>query len=382
MIKFLDIQKVTHSFQPELDAAINRVVSSGWYLHGKETEAFEDEFAQYICSHWHQHADSQPLVDSQPLHCVSVANGLDALYLVLSAMKTLDEKWSDGDEVIVPAFTFVATAEAVVRAGLRPVLVDVGEDALIDSRQLDAALSPRTRAIIPVHLYGQTAATKIIRQWADAHGVFVLEDAAQAHGAADVGLYGHAAAFSFYPGKNLGALGDGGALVTRDGTLAARARAIANYGAERKYYHEYEGCNSRLDELQAAVLRVKLRRLDADNFRRQDIACRYHEHLTNAAVSLLPCPPAASVWHIYPVFSDHRETFMRHLKAQGVESLIHYPLALHQQPCLKDCHRAATPLHLAATLAAREISLPISPIMTDEEVERVITAVQNLPTFL
>lgn len=374
MIKFLDIKKVTQSFQPALGEAINRVVESGWFLHGKETVAFENEFAQYVRSHW------QIDTEEKALHCVGVANGLDALYLVLSAMKTLHAEWKDGDEVIVPAMTFIATAEAVTRAGLRPVLVDVGDDALIDVNLLDSAISARTRAIIPVHLYGQTAAMAAIRQWADAHNIFVLEDAAQAHGACDVAHYGHAAAFSFYPGKNLGALGDGGAIVTSNAKLAECARAIANYGASRKYFHEHEGCNSRLDEIQAAVLRVKLRRLDEDNRRRQAIASKYQERLGNSFIYLLPRDAHASVWHIFPVFTDQREDFMKHLKEQEIESLIHYPLAIHQQPCMAGKYRAATPLHRAANLAECEVSLPISPVMTDIEVEMVIAAVLSFAT--
>lgn len=360
-VKFLDIQHITRSFQPALEQAIHRVVESGWFLHGSETKAFEDEFAQYCGK----------------TYCVGVANGLDALYITLAAMRSFHPEWQDDDEVIVPAMTFVATAEAVTRAGLRPVLVDVGPDALIDHQQLHTALSPRTRAVIPVHLYGQPAHTASIRQWADDHQIFVLEDAAQAHGAPHVAHYGHAAAFSFYPGKNLGALGDGGAIVTDDAQLAERVRTLANYGAAHKYQHDLEGCNSRLDELQAAVLRVKLRRLNADNDCRRHIARRYYAGISNPLVTLLPEDALQGVWHIFPVFTPHRDALASHLKTCGIETLIHYPLAIHEQGCMKDRFRATTDLTMALSIAQNELSIPISPILTDEEIQRVIDAINT-----
>lgn len=381
MIKFLDIQHITRSFQPALDEAVHRVVASGWYLHGAETQAFETAFATYC----------------RATHCIGVANGLDALYLALAARRAM-EGWDEGDEVIVPAMTFVATAEAVLRAGLRPVLVDVGRDALIDVAHLDAALSPRTRAVVPVHLYGQMADMSAIRSWASRHSLFLLEDAAQAHGgekttsamdpladphaphaleAPHDDATGRTAAFSFYPGKNLGALGDGGALVTDDDALADRVRAMANYGASRKYYHEYEGCNSRLDELQAAVLRVKLARLDSDNARRQQIAHQYYTGLCNDHIHLLPREAHESVWHIFPVFTAERDALRRHLEAEGVQTLIHYPLAIHQQPCMAGKVRSATPLCQAEYIAAHELSIPISPIMSDDDVQTVLHALNT-----
>lgn len=397
MQKFLDIQAITNSFEPELSAAIQRVVESGWFLHGKENQLFEAEFAQYL----HQR------------FCIGVANGLDALFLVLEAKKQLsrEEKsamcatehnccadknahdgtsampeavWEDGDEVIVPAMTFVATAQAVVRAGLRPVLVEVTENALLDVEKLEAALTSRTRAIVPVHLYGQTANVSAIKEFAERHKLFVLEDAAQAHGGQDVVCYGHAAAYSFYPGKNLGALGDGGAVVTNDAALAARVRAIANYGSEEKYNHVYRNaCNSRLAELQAAVLRVKLHRLTADNARRQAIARRYYSGINNPLVKLLPQHGAGaverSVWHIFPIFCENRASLQAHLREQGVETLIHYPRALDRQPTLdlnvQDTKPSAYPI--ATRIANTELSLPMSPLMTDAEVDAVIASVNN-----
>lgn len=364
MVKFLDIQRITESFLPEISRAIDRVVTSGWYLHGAENAAFEREFADYCCG-----ADAGA-------SCIGVANGLDALYLVLAAMRSLHPEWKDGDEVIVPAMTFVATAEAVVRAGLKPVLADVGADALLSPTAFEAAITEHTRAVIPVHLYGQTAAMDAIAAIAAQHGLFVLEDAAQAHGAEGVALYGDAAAFSFYPGKNLGALGDGGAVVTRDKALADRVRTLANYGAERKYYHEYQGCNSRLDEVQAAVLRVKLQRLDADNALRREVAKRYMDGISNPHVELLPTTPENSVWHVFPVFADDREALRKHLEQHGVQALVHYPLAIHEQPCMRGCCGEKCSIFPEAERIARhELSLPISPVMTDDEVQQVIAAV-------
>lgn len=382
MQKFLDIQALSESFQPQMSQALSRVAESGWYLHGEETRLFEKEFAEYC-------GTSQ---------CVAVANGMDALFLTLEAQKQLTnevasttERWSDGDEVIVPAMTFVATAQAVLRAGLKPVLVDVTHNALIDSTLIEQAITPRTRAIIPVHLYGQTADMEVISNIAEEHNLFVLEDAAQAHGGDSVAKVGHAAAFSFYPGKNLGALGDGGAVVTNNQKLAERVRAIANYGAEQKYHHVYRGaCNSRLDELQAAVLRVKLPRLSADNKRRQAIARRYYKGITNPLVRLLPyfdntkeespCDFTNSVWHIFPVFCSERDKLQEHLKNSGIESIIHYPIALDAQPSIsldEDTESQKRHFPVATEIASTELSLPMSPLMTDDEVDCVISAING-----
>lgn len=369
MIKFLDLQRITASFQPDLDNAIHDVVESGWFLRGEATAVFERNFSNYCGAK----------------HCVGVGNGLDALYLVLQAERSMHPEWKDGDEVILPAMTFVATAEAVLRAHLTPVLVDVTTDALIDPAAIEKAISVRTRAIIPVHLYGQVAPMKHVNEIAERHGLFVLEDAAQAHGAngivcpsklAENGDF-HAAAFSFYPGKNLGALGDGGAVVTSNDELAERVRALANYGTSVKYRHDYEGCNSRLDEIQAAVLNVKLQRLDADNLRRQQIAGIYQKDIQHPDITFLLTAPEHSVWHIFPVFSDNREDLARYLEASGIQALTHYPIPLHQQPCLKDCCRISGPLSHAERIAVSELSIPISPIMEDAEVQAVIHAINT-----
>lgn len=384
MQKFLDLQSITRSFEPELSAAIQRVVESGWFLHGRETKLFEDEFAEFVRKRF----------------CIGVANGLDALFLTLEARKQLsreggtalceatgktDSVWEEGDEVIVPAMTFVATAQAVVRAGLTPVFVDVADNALLDTDLLESVITPRTRAVVPVHLYGQTVNMEAVCAIAKRHNLFVLEDAAQAHGGKDVATYGHAAAFSFYPGKNLGALGDGGAVVTDDAALAERIRAIANYGSKEKYNHIYRNaCNSRLDELQAAILRVKLRRLRADNARRQAIARLYSDGISNPYVRLLSLHDEFavenSVWHIFPIFCEQRDELKTFLEEAGVETLIHYPRALDRQPSIFQHSLAAdatSAFPVATRVARTELSIPMSPMMTDDDVREVIAAVNK-----
>lgn len=366
MVHFLPLQQINASFEPELSAAVQRVVESGWYLRGGENRAFEEEFARYL---------------AVP-HVVGVGNGLDALTLVLQAAAEL-QRWEPGSEVIVPAMTFIATAEAVLRAGFVPRLADVDDRALLTPELAEAVVSERTRAIVPVHLYGHPAPMEELMHWARQRNLFVLEDAAQAHGALldgrRIGGWGHAAAFSFYPGKNLGALGDGGAVATADRALSERVRLLANYGAKEKYVHEVAGVNSRLDELQAAALRVKLRRLDADNAARRRVALRYGEKIRNPLVCLPYGGDAAqSVFHIYPLRSPHRDALAQHLAAEGVETLIHYPIALPDQPALQACcqlFHPATPM--AQRWAKEELSLPVSPLLTEEEVDFVAEAVNR-----
>ncbi|MBR1732658.1 MAG: DegT/DnrJ/EryC1/StrS family aminotransferase [Alloprevotella sp.] len=359
MIRFLDIQKVTASYGPELQEAVDAVVRSGSYLRGEQTAAFEAEFAAFCGAR----------------HCVAVGNGLDALTLILTAYKQL-HAWSNGDEVIVPAFTFIATAEAVSRAGLRPILCDISPaNYLLDTKLIGPLITDRTRAIMPVHLYGTPCAMKPLKDIAACHGLKIIEDAAQAHGASlsgrRTGSMADAAGFSFYPGKNLGALGDAGAVLTDDGTLAARVKMLANYGATEKYHHELLGVNSRMDELQAAVLRVKLRRLDTDNEHRKVVAARYCACIRNEHITL----PGAeafrdSVWHIFPVLTKNRMALQEFLRTSGVETLVHYPFPLHRQQAYADDYTGKT-YPEAEQVAAHELSLPISQVMTEEEVERV-----------
>lgn len=369
MIPFLPLNDITASYEPRLSEAVLRVVAGGWYLHGTEVKAFEAEFARYIGS----------------ACCVAVGNGLDALTLSLMALKS-HYRWQDDNEVIVPDMTFIATAEAVVRAGLKPVLADVDEHAVLTPELAARVLTLRTRAVIPVHLYGYPAPMPELMAWAEEHGLQVVEDAAQAHGAAiagkRVGSWGHLSAFSFYPGKNLGALGDGGAVVTNNAELAHTVSVLANYGAERKYYHTCLGLNSRLDEVQAAVLRLKLRRLDADNERRRQVAALYAANLSHPEV-LLPYGGESrnSVFHIYPVRCAARHKLMQHLGRHGVETLIHYPLSLSAQPALQPLvsnRHIVTPE--AQHWADCEISLPISPVITDAQVLEVCRAVNTFET--
>lgn len=363
MVKFLDLQKVNGSFEPELSNAVQQVIASGWYLRGKSTAIFEEHFAAYC----------------HRATCIGVANGLDALTLALMARKH-QEGWGNDAEVIVPAMTFVATAQAVVRAGLRPVFVDVDDNALLDSRLLEQAITIKTRAIIPVHLYGQRVDMSRIAEIAAAHQLFILEDAAQAHGIVGKGP-GHALAFSFYPGKNLGALGDAGAVVTDDLELAKTIRAMANYGSQTKYFHEMEGCNSRIDEVQSAILDVKLKRLDTDNKRRCAIAALYDDAFRRIAERVngfrILALSSGSVYHIYPVFCTERDVLQKVLAQKGIETLIHYPIPLHQQPCLSRFVPASQSFPQAERIAKTALSLPISPVMSDDDVLQVISAIQQ-----
>lgn len=345
----------------ELDAALQRVVSRGWFILGEEGEAFEAAFARYTGAR----------------HCIGVGNGLDALVLTLRALGI-----GAGDEVIVPGATFIATWLAVSAVGATPVAVDVDRrDRTLDIAATAAAVTPRTRAIVPVHLYGHPADMRALRALAGRHALALVEDAAQAHGAAQHGVrcgaLGDAAAWSFYPGKNLGALGDGGAITTDDGALAARLRALRNYGSRQRYVHEVAGTNSRLDELQAAVLRAKLPRLDDWNAARAAIAGRYAEGLAGLDLAL-PAARADVVhaWHLYVVECDDRDGLRERLARRGIECHVHYPRAPHQQ----GAYRAMVPhpgaLPVTERLAATALSLPLSPTMTAAQVDRVIDAVR------
>lgn len=363
-IKFLDIKRITDSFEPRLSSEIQRVVSSGWYLLGEETSNFEKEFAQYCDS----------------AHCVGVANGLDALTLILMAWRETNG-WQEGDEVIVPANTYIASILAITRAGLTPILCEPNEDdALIDTSCIEALISSRTRAIMVVHLYGQACKMEEVTSLAHQYGLKVLEDCAQAHGAlykgARVGALGDAAGFSFYPGKNLGALGDGGAVITNDRTLARTVRTLAYYGSREKYVNQYKGLNSRLDEIQAAVLRVKLTRLDADNDRRRQIARRYIKQINHPEILL----PKVNSWlgHVFHIFSircTRREELQKYLKSHGIDTLIHYPIPPHKQEAFKEWNQHVYPI--TERIHEQILSIPISPIMTDEEVNYVIQIINQ-----
>lgn len=364
MVPFLDLKKITQAYRQELDAAYVRVLDSGWYLLGTEVAAFEEEFAAYCGS----------------LHCVGLANGLDALTLSLRAMIEL-ERIKPDSEVIVPANTYIATILAISANGLRPVLVEPDiQSSTIEASGIKAALTARTSVLLPVHLYGQACDMEPIRQLASDHGLSILEDCAQAHGAfssgSRVGSLGTVGAFSFYPGKNLGALGDGGAVTTDDEELANTIRTLGNYGSKQKYVNLYKGVNSRLDELQAAFLRVKLKHLDADNEKRREIARQYSELITNEAIRLPVAQKNEShVWHLYVVRCSRRDEFQKFLAGKGIQTLIHYPIPPHQQQAYREWNSLSFPV--TERMHREVLSLPISPVMTEREVQQVIEAVNE-----
>jgi dTDP-4-amino-4,6-dideoxygalactose transaminase len=357
-VPFLDLAALHRPIRSELDAAYQRVMDSGWFIAGPELEAFETEFAQYC----------------DVTHCVGVGNGLDAIHLLLRAYGV-----GPGDEVLVPSNTFIATWLAVTQCGATPVPVEpLAATHNIDPALIEAHITPRTRAIIPVHLYGQPADMDSINAIAAKHKLVVIEDAAQAQGARykgrRVGSLGHAAATSFYPGKNLGALGDGGAVLTRDAQIAAKVKQLRNYGSEVKYQHQVQGYNSRLDEMQAAFLRVKLRVLDAWNAKRQSIARVYSAQLRHPNVAVPTVPDFAEpVWHLYVVRTAQRNQLRDALQAQGVSTVIHYPVPPHLQACYPTFAQSHLPL--ATVLADEVLSLPMSPAMSDAQVTRVMDAV-------
>lgn len=359
-IPFLDIAAQNAEVREELDAAWRRVTDRGWFILGEEVAAFEHEFAAYC----------------EAAHCVGVGNGLDALHLILRGFGI-----GPGDEVIVPAHTFIATWLAVMFAGARPVPVEPDERTCnIDAGRIESAITPRTRAIIAVHLYGQPADMDVIAEVGRRHGLKVIEDAAQSHGARykgrRTGGLGDAAGFSFYPGKNLGALGDGGAVVTNDEALASRIHALRNYGGETKYRHDEPGFNSRLDELQAAFLRVKLQRLDDWNRRRRELAKRYIECLEGTGIGLPVVPDwAESVWHLFVVRTQRRDALQRYLAELGIGTMVHYPMPPHRQAACSAVVGTDQHLPLAVALSSEVLSLPMGPMLAQNEVERIASAV-------
>lgn len=362
-VEFLNLRDLNLSFETELKQAFDRVLHSGWYIQGEELTHFEREFAAFC----------------QTQHAIGVSNGLDALQLILRAYDI-----GEGDEVIVPSHTFIATWLAVSHAGATPVAVEPDAETYnLDPAKIAAAISPRTRAIIPVHLYGQCADMDPIRALARQHGLKVIEDAAQAHGALyrgqRAGSLGDAAGFSFYPGKNLGALGDGGAITTNDSQLADRLRQLMNYGSRVKYQHEVQGFNCRLDELQAAFLRVKLRRLLHDNQVRGTIASRYLTGLQSCRSLIMPQVPhwATPVWHLFVIRSAHRDDLRQYLAKAGISTLIHYPTPPHLQPAYASAGLKAGTLPISEELHRQVLSLPMSPTMSDEDLDQVIAALQN-----
>lgn len=360
MIPFLDLKAPYIELKQEIDEAIARVVSSGWYIGGPEVEAFEEDYAAYCGAK----------------HAIGVANGLDALHLTLLAMDV-----GPGDEVIVPSNTYIATWLAVSQCGATPIPVEPDERTYnIDPARIEAAISNRTKVILPVHLYGQPADLDPILHIARKHGLKVLEDGAQAHGAKykgkRLGAHGDAVAWSFYPGKNLGAMGDGGAVTTNDAKLADRIQVLRNYGSRVKYVNEVQGYNSRLDPLQAAILRVKLAHLDTWNTRRTAIAEQYQEGLTDSGLTLPIVPDwSTPAWHLYVIRHANRDELARVLSERGIGSLIHYPIPPHMQ--LAYSHLGLTQGHLpiAERIHNEVLSLPMGPTMKSAEADCVIEAI-------
>ncbi len=368
MIPFLDLKTINSRYRNELIDAATQVIDSGWYIQGNQVKLFEQEFANYCGVQY----------------AVGVANGLDALSLIFRAYKELGQL-KEGDEVIVPANTYIASILSITENGLTPVLVEPDEQTYnISSRLLEAAITPKTKAILVVHLYGQMADMPGINAIAAKYNLLVIEDSAQAHGASiagrKAGNWGHASGFSFYPGKNLGALGDAGAVTTNDEELAKTVKGLGNYGSYKKYENIYKGVNSRLDEMQAALLRVKLKHLDKETLRRREVALAYAEGITNELI-VLPFYDSKSeinkferhVFHLFVVRVKERDKFQTYLTEHGIQTLIHYPIAPHKQKAYQAWSNLSFPITEA--LHTEVLSLPISPVISDEQVQKVIEQV-------
>lgn len=363
-VPFLSLKDVTDKYRDEIHSAALRVIDSGWYLQGEENARFEKDYAGYIGTE----------------HCVGCANGLDALVWIFRAYIELGFM-KPGDEVIVPANTYIATILAIAENGLVPVLVEPKIDTFqIDDDLIEERITPRTRAVCIVHLYGRCAYTRKIGELCKKHGLKLIEDNAQAHGCVfegvRTGALGDAAGHSFYPGKNLGALGDAGAVTTNDGELAEAIRSLANYGSQKKYVFRYRGRNSRMDEIQAAILDVKLRHLDEDVVLRKAVARRYIEGIKNPKITL----PKISDWkqhvfHIFPVLCERRDELQKYLEAKGVGTNIHYPVPPHKQECYREWNGMSLPV--TEKIHRCEMSLPMSPCLTDEQVAWVIDCVNG-----
>lgn len=369
-VPFLSLKDVTAMHGEEIQAAVKRVIDSGWYLQGKENEAFECNYADYIGTKY----------------CIGCANGLDALIWIYRAYIELGVM-QPGDEVIVPANTYIASILAITENGLTPVLIEPNPDTLeIDDNRIEAAITSRTKSILIVHLYGRLAMTEKIADLCKKHDLKLVEDNAQAHGCKyngkRTGSLGDGAGHSFYPGKNLGALGDGGAVTTNDEDLAKAIRALANYGSQKKYVFKYSGRNSRLDEIQAAILDVKLRHLDEDIRLRQQVADFYYEHISNPLVTLPKrLPHDENVYHLFPILvkNGKRDALHDYLAENGVGTVIHYPIAPHKQECYanESWNTPQQNLPITESLADEELSLPMSPCLTQEQMEWVVICVNN-----
>ena len=363
MIDYLSLKDITDLHGDEIANAVERVVRSGWYLQGQETKRFEADYAQFIGSE----------------HCVTCGNGLDALSLILRAYMD-SGRLKTGDEVIVPANTYIATILAITENKLTPILVEPDINTLqLNDRLIEAAITSKTRAIMIVHLYGRCAYTPLIGELCQFHNLLLIEDNAQAHGCfwgkKRTGSLGNAAAHSFYPGKNLGALGDAGAVTTDDEELAQTIRSIANYGSASKYEFSFKGVNSRMDEIQAAVLDVKLHYLDQENKRRKEIAKTYQQRIKNSLITMTADVDRDNVYHIFPVLCASRDRLKVYLNDKGVRTMIHYPISPHQQKAYTEWNRLSFPT--TETIHQQELSLPCNPTMTDAECQKVIDCINE-----
>ncbi len=373
MIKFLDLKAINDSFEPDLSNAVKHVLDVGWYLQGNETKAFEKEYAEFIGTK----------------HCIGVANGLDALRLILKAYIEMGVM-NTGDEIIVPANTFIASILAISDNGLIPILIEPEIDTYnIDPSKIEEKITDKTKGLMLVHLYGQNAMRPEIKLLVEKYNLKLIEDNAQAIGAyfggKRTGSLGNVSGHSFYPGKNLGCLGDGGAVTTNDDKLATIIRALANYGSNVKYVSEYQGLNSRLDEIQAAILRVKLKRLDADNIRRHQIAKYYCENISNKEI-ILPAQKEtfqlpsfdfqlSHVWHLFVIRHNMRDKLQGYLSDKGIQTLIHYPIPPHKQLAYRNLNVLSFPI--TEQIHDEVLSLPISPVMGDNEIKQVVEVINN-----
>ena len=362
MISFLDLKAVNEQYITEIEKVLHKVIKSGWYILGTEVDLFEKEFAEYCGTD----------------HCIGVANGLDALTIILKAYGI-----GEGDEVIVPSNTYIASVLSVSANGADPILVEPDIASYnLDPKKIEEKITSRTKAILAVHLYGQSADMNAINQIAEKYNLKVIEDAAQAHGATYTGKrtgnLGNAAGFSFYPGKNLGALGDAGAITTNDGQLAEKIRALRNYGSHVKYENLYKGVNSRLDEIQAAILRIKLKELDRENERRREIATYYLNHINNSKIILpkiVNRDLSSHVWHLFVVRTKEREKLQSYLKEKGIQTLIHYPVPPHKQQAYKEWSNLSYPI--SEQIHNEELSLPISPVQSIETTRKIVEVINS-----
>ena len=359
MVKLLDLQKITMTHAQEYKAAVNRVIESGWFLQGKENLQFETDYSKYIGSK----------------HCIAVANGLDALKLIIRGYKEL-EIFHESDEIIVPANTYIATILSITDNNLTPVLVEpTWEHLEIDIDKIAEAITPKTKGIMTVHLYGRIAYNNKLKELCQKYGLKLMEDCAQSQGCAwkgvKTGSLGDAAAHSFYPGKNLGAFGDAGAVTTNDSELAGVIRALANYGSHKKYVFKYVGMNSRMSEMDAAVLDVKLKFLDEDNKKRQQLANYYYSHISNPQITLPKhLADENNVYHQFPIFCERRNELQFFLNEHGIQTLIHYPIPPHKQECYKLWNERSYPI--TEKIHQQELSIPMNQVITEDEAKEVV----------